>query len=104
MIVTMASSLQFSHAVRTLSEAARLQGLAVPMFRSPPRLAGAVRTVRRTRRGATVAVVIADRSWTSILTDLIDGVVVVNRLDGAAAIRCRTAQWCALEQSHVLAA
>lgn len=104
MILTMASSLQFAHAVRTLSESARLQGLTVPMFRSPPRLAGAVRTLRRTRRGATVAVVVADRPWTNILADLIDGIVVVNQLDGAAAIRCRTALWSALERGQVLAA
>ena len=100
----MSSSLRFAHAVRTLSESARLQGLDVPMFRSPPRTAGATRTLRRTRRGATVAVVVADRPWTNVLADLIDGIVAVNRLEGAAAIRCRTALWSALEREEVLAA
>ncbi len=100
----MPSSLQFAHAVRTLSESSRLQGLVVPMFRSPPRAPGAVRTIRRTRRGVTVSVVVADRPWTNVLADLIDGVVLVNRLEGGAAIRCRTALWSALERDQVLAA
>lgn len=96
--------LAFAHAVRTLSENARLQGLEVPMFRCPPRATGAVRTIRRTARGVTVSVVVADRPWTNVLADLVDGVVVANRLDGRAAIRCRTALWGALEREEVLAA
>lgn len=100
----MTSALRFAHAVRTLSESARLQGLEVPIFRTPPRRADAVRTVRRNRRGATVAVRVADRPWTAVLADLVDGVVVVNDLHGARAIRCRTALWSALEREAVLAA
>lgn len=100
----MTSSLRFAHAVRTLSESTRLQGLEVPIFRSPPARGDAVRTVRRTRRGATVAVRVGDRPWTAVLADLVDGIVVVNDLEGAAAIRCRTALWTALEREAVLAA
>lgn len=104
MIGAMSATIRFAHAVRTLSESARLQGLVVPMFRSPPRLAGAVRTLRRSRRGATVSVVVADRPWTNVLADLVDGIVLVNDLDAGAAIRCRTALWSALERDEVLAA
>lgn len=104
MMSTMSSTLAFAHAVRTLSETARLAGLEVPMFRSPPRIAGAARTIRRTRRGATVSVVVADRPWTNVLADLIDGIVLVNHLEGAPAIRCRTGLWSALERGEVLAA
>ncbi len=104
MIDSMPSSLQFAHAVRTLSESSRLQGLVVPMFRSPPRAPGAVRTIRRTRRGTTISVVVAGRPWTNVLADLIDGIVVVNELEGGDAIRCRTALWAALERDDVLAA
>ncbi len=103
-MAVMSTSLQFAQAVRTLSESARLQGLLVPMFRSPPRTPGAVRTVRRTRRGTTVAVVVAGRPWTNVLADLIDGIVVVNGLAGHGAIRSRTALWSALERDDVLAA
>ena len=104
MMVPMSSTLAFAHAVRTLSESARLQGLDVPMFRSPPRRSTAMRTIRRTRRGATISVVVADRPWTNVLADLIDGIVLVNELDGRSAIRCRTALWSALERDEVLAA
>lgn len=104
MITQMSSTVRFAHAVRTLSEAARLQGLEIPMFRSPPRTRGAVRTVRRTPRGVTVAVAVADRPWTAVLADLIDGLVLVNDLEGGAAIRARTALWAALERNDVLAA
>ena len=100
----MSTTLRFAHAVRTLSESARLQGLDVPIFRTPPRRPGAVRTIRRNRRGATVAVLVAHRPWTAVLADMIDGIVVVNDLHGARAIRCRTALWSALEREAVLAA
>lgn len=100
----MSSTLAFAHAVRTLSECARLQGLVVPMFRCPPRTPGAVRTIRRTRRGATVSVVVVGRPWTNVLADLVDGIVLVNGLVGRDAIRCRTALWSALERDDVLAA
>ena len=63
-----------------------------------------MRTIRRNRRGATVAVRVGDRPWTAVLADLVDGIVVVNGLDGAAAIRCRTSLWSALEREAVLAA
>jgi hypothetical protein len=104
MMGAMSSTLRFAHAVRTLSEAARLQGLEVPIFRTPPGRSGAVRTIRRTRRGATVAVRVTERPWVAVLADLVDGVVVVNGLDGGRAIRCRTALWAALEREEVLAA
>jgi len=98
------STLRFAHAVRTLSESARLQGLVVPTFRTPPGQAGAVRTIRRSRRGVTVAVRVADRPWTAVLADLVDGVVAANDLQGGPAIRCRTSLWAALEREEVLAA
>ncbi|HSP04020.1 MAG TPA: hypothetical protein VLR27_10990 [Acidimicrobiales bacterium] len=100
----MSTSLRFAHAVRTLSESARLQGLEVPIFRTPPGRGDAVRTIRRNRRGCTVAVRVGDRPWTAVLADLVDGIVLVNGLDGAAAIRCRTSLWTALEREAALAA
>jgi hypothetical protein len=100
----MSTTLRFAHAVRTLSESARLQGLEVPIFRSPPGRGDAVRTIRRSRRGATVSVRVAERPWTAVLADLVDGIVVVNGLEGAAAIRCRTSLWTALEREAALAA
>jgi len=66
----------------------------VPGFRSPPRVVGAERTVRRRPDGgATVAVVLRDRPFVAVLADMIEGIIVANRLDGTAATRTRTALW-----------
>jgi hypothetical protein len=104
MMEPMSSTLRFALAVRTLSEAARLQGLEVPTFRTPPRRPGAARTIRRGHRGAIVAVEVTGRPWSAVLADLVEGVVVANRLAGGPAVRCRTALWAALEREAVLAA
>lgn len=92
-----ATSLRFAAAARTLGEAARARGLSVPGFRSPPRLKGAQRTLRRHRGGSvTVAVAIRERPFQAVVADMIEGIVVVNELDGTAATRARTALWEAL--------
>lgn len=92
------TSLHFAAAARTLGDAARQRGLKVPAFRSPPRLPGADRTIRR-RFGPspTVAVRYRHRPWNAVLADLIEGVVVANDLHGPAADACRTALWAALD-------
>lgn len=91
------TAVRFAHVVRTLASAARAEGLRAPSFRSPPRMAGAVRTVRRRRDGsASVAVAVKDRPWAAVLADLVEGVVVANRLRGPAAERARAALWAAV--------
>ena len=80
---TEASSLRFASAARTLGQVARARGLAVPGFRSPPRLAGVERSVRRRPDGgATIAVRLRGRPWVAVLGDMIEGVVVANGLTG----------------------
>ena len=89
--------MRFAAAVRTLGQAARARGLAVPGFRSPPRLAGAQRTLAAIASGgATVAVTIRERPFQAVVADMIEGIVVANQLDGTAATRARTALWEAL--------
>ncbi len=89
--------MRFAEAVRTLGQAARARGLTVPGFRSPPRLAGAQRTLRRhPSGGATVSVTIRERPFQAVAADMIEGIVVANQLDGTAATRARTALWEAL--------
>jgi hypothetical protein len=73
-----------------LGDAARGAGLAVPAFRSPPRVAGAVRTIRRYPGGTVVSVHLRDRSHEAIAADTVEGVVITNRLTGDAALRART--------------
>lgn len=100
-----ATSLQFAAAARTLGQAARARDLTVPGFRSPPRLSGADRTVRRRADGgATISVRLQHRPFVAVVADMVEGIVVTNRLDGAAATRVRTALWSALEHDTSRAA
>ena len=93
--------MKFATTVRTLGAAARARGLSVPGFRSPPKIAGAERTLQRRADGAaTVAVVIRGRPYQAVTADLIEGIVIVNDLSGAEATRVRTHLWEAVVQAH----
>jgi hypothetical protein len=88
------SSGQFAAAAEALAQACRRLGLAAPAFRSPPSRKGETRTLRRVPGGAAVvAVAIAGRSPSEVLGDLVEGVIVANRLDGEAAGRARRRLW-----------
>ena len=57
------------------------------------------RSLRRRADGTTqVAVVLRGRPWSAVLADMIEGVVVANRLTGNGADHLRTALWVAVEQ------
>src|SRR5690606_35404422 len=97
-----ASALRFAAVARTLADAARASGLRTPSFRSPPGLADVQRSLRRRRGAVTVAVRLRERPWAAVVADMVDGVVVANRLAGPAADRARTQLWAALEAAgHV---
>jgi hypothetical protein len=85
----MASSTNFAGMVRILGAEARALGLDVPGFRSPPRIP-ADRSVRR-RPGATpaVAVRLAGRPLDAVAVDMVEGVIVANRLTGRDAAEAR---------------
>ena len=83
------SALRFAHVARVLGAAARAGGLQVPAFRSPPRVAGTARTIRRYPGGAVVAVQIRGRPFADVVTDMIDGVIAANVLEGDTAARVR---------------
>lgn len=87
------STLEFAAAARSLSAATRRMGLSAPSFRTPPRLVGVDRTLRRHATGATVAVRVRGRPWAAIVADMIDGVVAANRLAAAPANRVRADLW-----------
>jgi hypothetical protein len=86
-----ATTLRFATTARALTHVARAQGLKVPGFRSPPRVHGVDRTLRRRGASASIAVRVRGRPWADVLTDMIEGVVVANGLTGAAADAARTA-------------
>lgn len=89
-----ATAVHFATAARVIGEAARARGMVVPAFRSPPRLPGAARTLRRwSGGGATVSVEVRGRPFEAVVADMVEGVVVVNHVAGAEATRLRTSLW-----------
>lgn len=93
--------MQFATAARVLADTARSLRLTAPSFRSPPRLQ-ADRTIRGSGTpSATVSVRVKGRPWLAVLADLVEGVVVTNRLTGASADRCRTELWSTIEQARL---
>ena len=98
-------SLRFANAVRVLGVEARRHGLCMPAFRSPPRLEGVARSLRRRADGgATVAVVVRGRPWPAVLADMVEGIVVSNGLHGAEASRARARLWSAVGDGEMAAA
>jgi len=88
--------IRFAELARRLGSAARAAGLIVPAFRSPPRLNGARRTIRRLPGGPVIAVQLRSRLSAEVVSDMIEGIVVANNLEGDAAARVRTALAAAL--------
>ena len=73
---------------------ARSLGLTTPVFTSPPRIVGVSRTVRRRSDGQTVvSVAFRGRPEGAVVADMIEGIVIVNELSGAAASRARDDLW-----------
>jgi hypothetical protein len=98
-------SLRFAAAVRALGLEARRSGLRMPAFRSPPRLEGVARSVRRRADGnATIAVVVRNRPWPAVLHDMVDGILVANHLHGADADAARARLWAAVGSAESAAA
>jgi hypothetical protein len=91
------STLRFAQAVQTIAGCARSLGLLVPSFRSPPRLVGVLRSIKRWDGGATIAVVVRGRPWPAVQADLIEGVVAANGLVPPDSDRARADLWLALE-------
>jgi len=96
-------SLRFAAAARTLGDAARRAGFVAPTFRSPPKIAGRTRTIRRHQNGgATVSLVVKSRPWFAVVSDMIEGFVAVNRTGNAVddlvmGERLRDALWDVVE-------
>jgi hypothetical protein len=84
-------TLRFARTARRLGTAARAADLTVPAFRCPPRVAGVARTIRRYPGGAVVAVQLRGRPFAEVAADMVEGVIVVNGLQGEAATRMRGA-------------
>ena len=88
-----ASTLDFAQVARVLGREARARGLHAPGFRCPPRIVGVDRSLRRTGEHVTVAVRVKGRPLVAVVADMIEGVVVANRLHPPVADRLRRELW-----------
>ncbi len=76
-----ADPVRFAVAALALGAEARRRGLGVPGFRSPPRLPGVERSIRRQAGGgAVVAVRVHGRSIEAVITDMVEGILAANPL------------------------
>ncbi len=89
---------RFAEAGRRLASATTALGAQVPSFRTPPRVAGLDRTIRRGPAGSVlVSVRSRGRAWPAVLADMIEGVVHANDLPPHEAARLRNELWQATE-------
>lgn len=82
-------AVRFAEAARSLGRAAHAVGLEVPAFRCPPKVPGAARTLRRYPGGTVVAVRLRGRPFEEALADMVEGVLVANRVLEPDATRLR---------------
>jgi hypothetical protein len=94
--VPSSTTVRFAQAVQALARCARGLGLLAPSFRSPPRIVGVQRSIKRWDGGATVAVVVRGRPWPAVQADLVEGVVTANGLQPPDSDRARAELWLAL--------
>ncbi len=77
--------------------AARRGGLSAPTFRSPPRILGRDRSLRRRPDGSvTIAVRLVGRPFVAVVADMVDGIVAANQLNGPEADAARRLLWTAV--------
>lgn len=92
----------FLAVARAVAGVAADHGLLVPSFRCPPRNPEVDRAITRWPSGARVSVRRAGVPTPAAVEAMVEGVVVANRLGGAAATalrpRLRSAAWAALDR------
>ena len=89
--------IQFAGAARMLASKAHRHGLKPPGFRSPPRIVGVDRSLRRINDGVVVSVLLRGRPFVAVLSDMVEGVLAANRLTGRDAEIARTVLWASVE-------
>ena len=86
----------FVNAANLLGAVAARFGLVAPGFRTPPRIVGVQRTIRRRPGGGVVAVAVKGRPTAAVLADMIEGVIVVNDLRPPESDTVRSSLWAAV--------
>ncbi len=73
------TSVRFAQIARQINQVAKEHNLRAPAFRSPPKVAGVRRTIKRRKDGsATVSVSLRGRPAVAVVADMIDGVMAAN--------------------------
>jgi hypothetical protein len=88
-----APSVRFSMFTRAITHASKRIGLDVPSFRSPPHDGHLDRTLRRHSSGSIVAIRVKDRPFGAVIADVVEGVIVCNRLTQREAGDVRNVLW-----------
>jgi len=103
---TALSTVEFAALARAIASTTRHLGFAAPGFRCPTRIIGVDRTMRRfmgDEVAGIVAVNVKDRPLAAVVADMIEGVVMLNRLSPTHAAQVRGALWNSLENANVQA-
>ena len=87
------TSLRFARTARSLAAVAESHGLRRPHVPQPASPGGGVAHAAAGDDEVIVSVVLRGRPWAAVAADMVDGVVVANRLAGVEADRVRSALW-----------
>lgn len=87
------TALEFASIARNLGEVAHRFALKSPAFRAPPRDPNLLRSVMWYDGGPVVAVTIRDRSDDEVITDMVLGLLIANRLDATDPRAPEIARW-----------
>ncbi|MBO58837.1 MAG: hypothetical protein VX797_08355 [Actinomycetota bacterium] len=91
------TSFMFAETARIIGQVARKHNLAVPTFRSPPRIEEVHRSIRRGNDFSVVSVSFNDRPYNAVISDMIEGVLVANSLDKNDSDFYRALMWSSVE-------
>ena len=103
-----ASTVDFAQAARALTRAVVQRSLVAPSFRCPPRLVGVDRSIRHRPGGdridPVVSIRVKGRPREAVVADMIEGVVVSNRLGPPDSDRLRNELWAVMATGELRAA
>ncbi|PIE31902.1 MAG: hypothetical protein CSA55_04595 [Ilumatobacter coccineus] len=95
------TTLDFAGTARVISRYLNASGLVSPGFRCPPRLVGVDRSIRHRGNHPVVSVRVKGRPWPAVVADMIEGVVVANRLDSPHSDQVRRELWARCQRADV---
>ena len=95
------TSFMFAETARIIGQVARSHKLSVPTFRSPPKIGEVHRSIRRGTDFSVVSVSFSGRPYSAVISDMIEGVLVANRLDKNRSDSFRALLWSSIDLSLI---